>query len=114
LFSEIYEKISRRTNIAWLVHIAHLHRLDFGRQAIGTSFLVAAMTSTSFYTLFESASGYALFSILQNEEIGSLLQEVQLQQYQLVVSDLHDLTCTRALFNRSNLASMTWPSSSAL
>jgi len=34
------------------------------------------MTSTSFYTLFESASGYALFSVLENEEIGSLLQEV--------------------------------------
>lgn len=35
------------------------------------------MTSTSFYTLFESSSGYALFSVLENEEIGSLLQEVQ-------------------------------------
>jgi hypothetical protein len=34
------------------------------------------MTTTSFYTLFESASGYALFSVLENEEIGSLLQEV--------------------------------------
>lgn len=35
------------------------------------------MASTSFYTLFESASGYALFSILESEEIGSLLEEVQ-------------------------------------
>jgi nucleolar protein 56 len=35
------------------------------------------MTTTSFYTLFESAAGYALFSILENEEIGSLLDEVQ-------------------------------------
>jgi nucleolar protein 56 len=35
------------------------------------------MTSTSFYTLFESASGYALFSVLENEEIGSLLEDVQ-------------------------------------
>lgn len=35
------------------------------------------MASTSFYTLFESASGYGLFSILESEEIGSLLSEVQ-------------------------------------
>jgi nucleolar protein 56 len=33
--------------------------------------------SSSFYTLFESASGYGLFSILESEEIGSLLAEVQ-------------------------------------
>ena len=33
--------------------------------------------SSSFYTLFESASGYGLFSILESEEIGSLLSEVQ-------------------------------------
>ena len=35
------------------------------------------MATTSFYTLFESASGYGLFSVLENEEIGSLLEEVQ-------------------------------------
>lgn len=35
------------------------------------------MTSTSFFTLFESASGYGLFSVLESEEIGSLLEEVQ-------------------------------------
>lgn len=35
------------------------------------------MSTTSFYTLFESASGYGLFSVLESEEIGSLLQEVQ-------------------------------------
>eukprot|EP01038_Epipyxis_sp_PR26KG_P015860 gene15860-21494_t len=35
------------------------------------------MTTTSFYTLFESASGYALFSVGESEEIGSLLAEVQ-------------------------------------
>ena len=35
------------------------------------------MSSTSFFTLFESASGYALFSILETDEIGSLLNEVQ-------------------------------------
>ena len=48
------------------------------------------MTSTSFYTLYESASGYALFSVLENEEIGSLLDEVQasindLSRFQRVV-----------------------------
>lgn len=34
------------------------------------------MSTTSFYTLFESASGFALFSILESEEIGNLLEEV--------------------------------------
>ena len=35
------------------------------------------MTTTSFYALFESASGYALFSILEAEEIGAFLEEVE-------------------------------------
>ena len=35
------------------------------------------MSSTSFFTLFESASGYALFSILETDVIGSLWNEVQ-------------------------------------
>mmetsp|Transcript_13235 Transcript_13235/g.18118 ORF Transcript_13235/g.18118 Transcript_13235/m.18118 type:complete len:512 (+) Transcript_13235:18-1553(+) len=35
------------------------------------------MTTTSFYVLFESASGFGLFSVLENEEIGALLKEVQ-------------------------------------
>jgi len=35
------------------------------------------MATTSFFQLFESASGYALFSILESDEIGSLLAEVQ-------------------------------------
>lgn len=35
------------------------------------------MTTTSFFTLYESASGYSLFSVLENEEIGALMQEVQ-------------------------------------
>lgn len=35
------------------------------------------MSTTSFYTLYESAAGYAVFSVLENEEIGSLLSEVQ-------------------------------------
>jgi hypothetical protein len=34
------------------------------------------MTTTSFYTLFESASGWALFEVLEAEEIGALLQDV--------------------------------------
>lgn len=33
--------------------------------------------TTSFYTLYESASGYGLFSILETEEIGSQLEEIQ-------------------------------------
>jgi len=35
------------------------------------------MSTTSFNVLFESASGYALFSVLEGEEIGALLNEVQ-------------------------------------
>jgi hypothetical protein len=35
------------------------------------------MTTTSFHVLFESASGYGLFSVLESEEIGSLLTEVR-------------------------------------
>lgn len=35
------------------------------------------MSSTSFFALYESASGYGLFSVLENEEIGSLMSEVQ-------------------------------------
>lgn len=31
----------------------------------------------SFHVLFESASGYALFSVLENDEIASLTEEVQ-------------------------------------
>jgi hypothetical protein len=46
------------------------------------SLLVAAnvpiMATTSFYTLFESASGYGLFSILETEEIGAFLEEVKI------------------------------------
>ena len=34
------------------------------------------MSTTSFFTLYESASGFALFSVLESEEIGSLLDEV--------------------------------------
>eukprot|EP01042_Synura_sphagnicola_P032028 gene32028-41224_t len=35
------------------------------------------MSSTSFYTLFESSSGWALFEVLESEEIGAMVQEVQ-------------------------------------
>lgn len=35
------------------------------------------MATTSFFVLFESASGFGLFSILESEEIGSLVEEVQ-------------------------------------
>lgn len=35
------------------------------------------MSTAAFYVLFESASGYALFSVLEAEEIATALQEVQ-------------------------------------
>eukprot|EP01035_Chromulina_nebulosa_P031128 gene31128-41472_t len=38
------------------------------------------MTTTSFYVLFESASGFGLFSVLESEEIGALIKEVQAGQ----------------------------------
>ena len=34
------------------------------------------MSTTSFFTLFESASGWAVFSILESEEIGALIADV--------------------------------------
>lgn len=48
------------------------------------------MEGSSFYVLFESASGYALFSVLEAEQIGTLLDEVQagvsdLSKFQRVV-----------------------------
>eukprot|EP01041_Mallomonas_annulata_P008369 gene8369-17247_t len=41
------------------------------------------MASSSFFVLFESASGYALFSVLENEEIANLHEEVQAGQADL-------------------------------
>eukprot|EP01035_Chromulina_nebulosa_P020860 gene20860-27036_t len=35
------------------------------------------MATTSFHVLFESASGFALFNVIESDEIGSLLNEVQ-------------------------------------
>ena len=35
------------------------------------------MASTSFYTLFESSSGFALFNVLESEEIASMVADVQ-------------------------------------
>ncbi len=35
------------------------------------------MSTTSFYTLFESSSGFALFNVLESEEIGSMISDVQ-------------------------------------
>ena len=48
------------------------------------------MSSTAFNILFESSAGYGLFSILENEDIASLLAEVQsgntdLNRFQRVV-----------------------------
>jgi hypothetical protein len=37
------------------------------------------MSSTSFYVLFESSSGWGLFEVIESEEIGAMLQEVSLQ-----------------------------------
>lgn len=34
------------------------------------------MSTTSYYVLFEAASGWSLFSVLEGEEIGTKLQEV--------------------------------------
>lgn len=45
------------------------------------------MATTSFYALFESASGYGLFSILETEEIGAFLEEVR-YDYALAFADM--------------------------
>lgn len=39
--------------------------------------LFEEMASTSFYTLFESSSGFALFNVLESEEIASMVADVQ-------------------------------------
>ncbi len=35
------------------------------------------MSTTSFYTLFESSSGFAIFNVLESEEIASMVSDVQ-------------------------------------
>ena len=65
------------------------------------------MSNTSFYVLFESAAGYALFSVLEYEEISSLLEEVQvnfndfskIQRIIKMISFLPFLTAESALEN---------------
>mmetsp|Transcript_1089 Transcript_1089/g.1098 ORF Transcript_1089/g.1098 Transcript_1089/m.1098 type:complete len:504 (+) Transcript_1089:34-1545(+) len=65
------------------------------------------MSTTSFYVLFESAAGYALFSILESEEITTLTQEVQnsfndfskFQRIAKMISFLPFLTAESALEN---------------
>ena len=34
------------------------------------------MATTSFYVLYESASGFGLFSVLENEDIGNVYLEL--------------------------------------
>ncbi|CAM9101818.1 unnamed protein product [Ectocarpus fasciculatus] len=70
------------------------------------------MEGSSFYVLFESASGYALFSVLEAEQIGTLLDEVQagvadLSRFQRVVKMVAFLpysTAENALENMNSCA----------
>ena len=75
------------------------------------------MATTSFYTLFESASGYGIFSILETEEIGAFLEEVRrfyLETHILTVSEFTDaLLLLLMIMIRFNLASPILPDSSA-
>jgi nucleolar protein 56 len=65
------------------------------------------MATTSFYVLFESAAGYALFSILESDEISNLVAEVQnghsdfskFQRIVKMISFLPFLTAESALEN---------------
>jgi nucleolar protein 56 len=65
------------------------------------------MSTTSFYVLFESAAGYALFSILESDEISNLVAEVQsghsdfskFQRIVKMISFLPFLTAESALEN---------------
>ena len=76
------------------------------------------MATTSFYTLFESASGYGIFSILETEEIGAFLEEVRrfyLETHILTVSEFTDalLLLLMMIMIRFNLALRILPDSSA-
>ena len=51
---------------AIVIHISRLQR----------SSGIVLIQTMSFFVLFESAAGYALFSVLESEEVGSLLDEV--------------------------------------
>lgn len=65
------------------------------------------MSTTSFYVLYESAAGYGLFSILENDEISTLAEEVQnglsdfskFQRIVKMISFLPFLTAESALEN---------------
>lgn len=69
--------------------------------------LALIMSTTSFYVLFESAAGYGLFSILECDEISTLVEEVQnglsdfskFQRVVKMVSFLPFLTAESALEN---------------
>lgn len=70
------------------------------------------MEGSSFYVLFESASGYALFSVLEAEQIGTLLEEVQsgltdLARFQRVVKMVGFLPYTTAENALDNMNSVT-------
>jgi hypothetical protein len=79
------------------------------------SFRITPQATASFHVLFESSSGYALFSVLEQEEIGALLDEVcsrlkrsrEAQRIELVVQ--HKFT-----FFRCNVLRWTSADSSAL
>lgn len=65
------------------------------------------MSTTSFYVLFESAAGYGLFSVLECDEITTLIEEVQnglsdfskFQRVVKMISFLPFLTAESALEN---------------
>lgn len=63
----------------WLGAARH-NLLQFNRHYFSHSFclqFIEEMATTSFYTLFESSSGFALFNVLESEEIASMVADVQ-------------------------------------
>jgi hypothetical protein len=44
------------------------------------------MSTTSFFVLFESASGWGLFSVLEAEEIGALIGDVSIVVFVVLLS----------------------------
>lgn len=70
------------------------------------------MEGSSFYVLFESASGYALFSVLEAEQIATLLEEVRVLEADFqYVWNIGVLTMPNCLYHeiRSSLAFLICP-----
>ncbi len=88
-----------------------LEQLD-NKSFLRFAVVFAAMEGSSFYVLFDSSSGFALFSVLESEQIATLLDEVQngltdLARFQRVVKMVAFLPFTTAENALENMNAIT-------